>query len=292
MTRTGLAAQLCRHIPEPIVEVHPDDAEHYGVTEGALTCVDTARGESVVLARISDRQRRGSVFMPMHWTDAFAPNGRANAATSGKVDPESGQPEFKHTPARIYGYRETWRGFALLREPIPAPDLPVIWRRIPQAGAQLFEFAGRGDAKERDAVRRAITGSARGEHLRFEDIATGVLREAFVEGDRLDRVLYIGARMPPRDWLAGLFNEPVTDETRKWLLHGRSPAAGPDNGEIVCACAVVGRRVIEKAIAKGAATIEALGAETRAGVTCGSCRPELRRMLQAQFGERQAALTG
>ncbi|RYG32150.1 MAG: hypothetical protein EON93_11740, partial [Burkholderiales bacterium] len=27
------------------------------------------------------------------------------------AEPTSGQPEFKHTPARIYGYRETWAGF-------------------------------------------------------------------------------------------------------------------------------------------------------------------------------------
>src|SRR6185437_6701437 len=41
MTRTGLAADLCRHTPEPFVEVHPDDAAPLGVVDGALARVRT-----------------------------------------------------------------------------------------------------------------------------------------------------------------------------------------------------------------------------------------------------------
>ena len=118
MTRTGLAADLCRHAPEPFVEVHPEDAAVLGLGEGALARVRTPHGEAVAVARLSDRQRRGSLFMPMHWTDAFAPQGRSNPLIGGHVDPVSGQPEFKHAPARLSAYRETWRGFfAVARRP-------------------------------------------------------------------------------------------------------------------------------------------------------------------------------
>ena len=34
MTRTGLAADLCRHAPEPYVEIHPADAAPLGVRRG------------------------------------------------------------------------------------------------------------------------------------------------------------------------------------------------------------------------------------------------------------------
>ena len=105
MTRTGLAPDLCRHAPEPFVEIHPEDAAPLGVIEGALARVVTARGEAVVLARVTDRQRRGGLFMPIHWTDAFAPAGRTNGLIAPNVDPTSGQPEFKHTPARIRPWR-------------------------------------------------------------------------------------------------------------------------------------------------------------------------------------------
>ncbi|MDB5446861.1 MAG: nitrate reductase catalytic subunit, partial [Phenylobacterium sp.] len=37
MTRTGLAPELCRHTPEPYVEIHPEDAAPLGIVEGRLT---------------------------------------------------------------------------------------------------------------------------------------------------------------------------------------------------------------------------------------------------------------
>jgi assimilatory nitrate reductase catalytic subunit len=281
MTRTALAPGLSRHIPEPYVEIHPLDAAPAGVSDGRLTCVETARGEVVVVARVTDRQRRGSIFMPMHWTDAFAPSGRANATTSGTVDPVSGQPEFKHTPARVYGYRETWAGFCITRTPFSAPaGVPVIWRRIPQAGAQLHEFAGRGGDGERQQVARALLKGASGECLRYEDAAANSRREAWIAGGRLERIYFTGARLPPREWLVAAFHEDVvSDETRRFLLHGRAPGAQLDTSSIVCACAGVTSNRIVKAIGAGACTLGAIGEATRAGATCGSCRPALQQLL-------------
>ena len=34
MTRTGLAPELCRHVPEPYIEIHPADAENRGIKDG------------------------------------------------------------------------------------------------------------------------------------------------------------------------------------------------------------------------------------------------------------------
>jgi assimilatory nitrate reductase catalytic subunit len=288
MTRTALAPQLCRHTPEPVIEMHPSDAEAAGVRDGALTCIETADGQAAAVARVSDRQRRGSLFMPMHWTDAYAPSGKVNAMTTGAVDPFSGQPEFKHTPARMYGYRETWRGFCISRAEAIAPDAAIVWRRIPILDAQLYEFAGRGDVAERDAVRRALMAGARGECVRLEDASAGSMREAFIDGDRLDRVLFIGMRLPARDWLAEAFAAPLSDETRKWLLHARPPGAASAGGPIVCACANVSASKILAAIQQGSRSMDEIGAATRAGVTCGSCRPELRRMLETKLEPESA----
>jgi assimilatory nitrate reductase catalytic subunit len=288
MTRTALAPHLCRHAPEPFVEIHPHDAAAAGIIDGKLTCVETELGEAVAIAHVTDRQRRGSLFMPMHWTDSFAPEGRANAATSGAVDPQSGQPEFKHTPARLRLYRETWTGFFIARQAYIRPDDQLIWRRLPQTGAHLHEFAGRGDERERDAVRAALLDDARGQCLRVEDRCAASLREAYLEGDRLERVLFFGARLPPRDWLVAAFNDPISEDTRKWLLHGRAPGVDMKVGALVCACAGISARAINFAIASGAHSVEAIGEATHAGVTCGSCRPELRRLIAAaQAAEEQ-----
>jgi assimilatory nitrate reductase catalytic subunit len=286
MTRTALAPELCRHAPEPYVEIHPADAEPLGVIEGRLTRVTTRQGEAIALARISDRQRPGAVFMPMHWTAAFAPSGRSNPLVASKVDPRSGQPEFKHTPARVRPYRETWRGFYLAREPAGAPaGLDLVWRRIPQEACQLHEFAGRGDAAERAALRRALARGAGRDVLRYEDPATSAVREAWFDGERLDRVLFLttGPALPPRDWLAELFGrDAVSGADRAGLLIGRAPGRPVDTSPLVCACRNIRTARLATAIAAGADTLDALVEATTAGSACGSCRPELSRLLAAR----------
>jgi assimilatory nitrate reductase catalytic subunit len=283
LTRTGLAPELCRHAPEPFVEIHPADAAAHGVAEGALTRVQTRGGEAVALARLTDRQRRGALFMPMHWTAAFAPSGRANPLVEAAADPTSGQPEFKHTPARVRPYRETWRGFFLARDAWRAPSgLDLIWRRIPQTHCQLHEFAGRGDQAERDALRVALARSAPGAALRFEDAAAGGLREAFVDKERLDRVLFTAQAgpLPAREWLADLFGAAsLTATDRAALLIGRAPGRPVDDSPMVCVCRSVRAARIEAAAAAGADDVEGVGEATGAGGACGSCRPEIARIL-------------
>jgi len=283
LTRTGLAPELCRHAPEPYVEIHPADAAPLAVTEGRLTRVQTLQGEAVVVARLSERQRRGSIFMPLHWSAAYAPAGRANPLVGPSRDARSGQPEFKHTPARVRPYRETWRGFLLAREAwAPPKGLDLVWRRIPQTACQLHEFAGRGDEGERDALRRALVRGAAADVLRFEDPASGGLREAFLEGDRLERILFstVAGRLPPRDWLVELFaGGALPPEARASLLIGRAAGAPMDTGPVVCACRNVRVGKIEAAISAGADSVEAVGEATTAGSVCGSCRPEIIRLL-------------
>lgn len=285
LTRTGLAPELWRHAPEPFVEVHPDDAVTVGVTDGALTRVQTAQGEALALAVVTDRQRRGSVFMPMHWTAAYAPSGRANPLVAAKTDPRSGQPEFKHTPARLRPYRETWRGFFLSREAWTAPvKLDVVWRRIPQTGCHLHEFAGRGDEAEREALRALLLKGAGGEALRYDDPAVGAMREAFLAGERLDRMLFTtrGGSLPPRSWLAELFGaDALSAQDRAALLIGRAPGKASDSSPIICACRNVRSAAIGKAIAAGAHDVDAVAEATGAGTNCGSCRPEIARLLAA-----------
>ncbi|KQW71759.1 nitrate reductase [Phenylobacterium sp. Root77] len=295
LTRTGLAPDLCRHTPEPYVEMHPADAEHLGVVDGALARVQTAQGEAVALAKVTDRQRPGAIFMPMHWTQAFAPSGRANPLVAAAVDPQSGQPEFKHTPARVRAYRETWRGFFIARESWSVPaGLDLVWRRIPQHGCQLHEFAGRGDETERETLRRALSKGASGEPLRFEDVSAGSLREAYLAGEALERVLFTATSgaLPPRDWLAELFaRDALTALDRAALLIGRAPGRAVESAPLVCACRGVRADKIGAAIEAGAGTVDAVSDVTGAGSSCGSCRPEIARIIaQTQSKEvRHAA---
>ncbi|KAH2840816.1 hypothetical protein KXW36_001210, partial [Aspergillus fumigatus] len=78
MTRTGYAPTLAQHRREALLEIHPDDAVLYGITDGGLARVETAGGASIFRVGISDGQRRGDIFVPMHWTDVMAGGARAN----------------------------------------------------------------------------------------------------------------------------------------------------------------------------------------------------------------------
>ena len=46
MTRTGLSPRLGQHLPEPFVEVHPDDALRHGVADGGFARVTTDYGHA------------------------------------------------------------------------------------------------------------------------------------------------------------------------------------------------------------------------------------------------------
>jgi assimilatory nitrate reductase catalytic subunit len=281
MTRTGLAPDLCQHAPEPYVDVHPEDGVALGLREGELARILTPYGEAAAVARLTDRQRRGELFMPMHFSAAFAPAGRSNQLIGRHRDPASGQPEFKHTPARLSPWRETWRGFFIGREGRTL-DGDLVWRRIPKDGCELLEFAGRGDEAEREKVERALTQAGRGEALVYADPATGAVRKAWIEGGRLERLYFatVGGRLPPREWLVGLFAKPALEpQDRIALLAGRPLGPVEDAGAQVCACLRVGAKTIEKAIAAGAKDVEAVGKACGAGTNCGSCRPEIARML-------------
>jgi bacterioferritin-associated ferredoxin len=57
------------------------------------------------------------------------------------------------------------------------------------------------------------------------------------------------------------------------------PLGGIVEMAIVCHCIVVRERTIERAIRRGATTIDDLRAECGAGTRCGGCEPFLRDLL-------------
>ena len=67
---------------------------------------------------------------------------------------------------------------------------------------------------------------------------------------------------------------------RRMVLSGRAADGLADVGPVICACFGVGLNVIREAIASNGATdVEAIGKALRAGTNCGSCVPELKRIV-------------
>jgi len=71
----------------------------------------------------------------------------------------------------------------------------------------------------------------------------------------------------------------LSADQRRMLLSGKSADGLASAGPIVCACFGVGRTTICDTIAAGARTTAEIGAKLKAGTNCGSCIPELKRLV-------------
>jgi assimilatory nitrate reductase catalytic subunit len=109
MSRTGTIGRLFGHVPEPVLDMHPQDMDRRGLRPGQLVRVSSTRGSVVIPVHASDQVGLGQLFMAMHWgsevlggqdTDGRPLTG-VNALTTPATCPTSRQPEFKHCAVRI-----------------------------------------------------------------------------------------------------------------------------------------------------------------------------------------------
>ena len=279
MTRTGLAPKLARHREEPLVEVHPDDATRLGLADGGLARVETPQGESVYRIVVSDGQRPGELFVPIHWTDRTSSGGRTGLLPRPLVDPVSGQPGFKRTPAAIVPVVTKWRGFLLLANELDERPACLWATRVAVPAGVLWELAGNGDLKRIEALL------PRGERIEAQDNARGTRRVAIASGGRLAGALFVteSGELPPRDWLIAQLGAPEIAPT---LLAGRAPGVQADRGPVICVCFDIGLKTIAAAIRdQQLADVAAIGGAIGAGTNCGSCRPALARILAEETSD-------
>ena len=284
MTRTGRAPTLAGHVPEPFIDLHPQDALLCGVKAGELARVSSHWGAVVARVQHGGGIARGSAFMPIHWSGQTASDARVGGVVNPAVDPVSGEPEFKHTPVRIEPFGVAWYGFILSRTELPLREA-AHWTRIQGRGFIRYELAGRLPFARSADWTRALLGVEDGEAdwIEVEDRSGGLVRAAHLVDGRIEACLFVSQRqdLPARAWLAGMFDkERLEAADRLGLLSGRARAQGEDPGPTVCSCFGVGRTTIEIAIRKsGCADVAAVTACTKAGGNCGSCVPEIRAIL-------------
>lgn len=285
MTRTGKSATLSAHIIEPYLELHPGDAQRYGIENQSLVTVSSALASIVVRAVISEAQQQGSVFSPMHWNDQFSSKATVDSLVAAHVDPVSGQPEFKYTAVRIEPYVACWHGFLLSRRKLPL-EHASYWSLSRGRGLWRYELAGIESADNwGNRARELLCESADGvQWVEYFDQAKQRYRAARLENNRLESCIFIAPEkaLPERDWLASLFTQETLDaKDRASLLTGKPAHPSQDAGRIVCACHGVGINTIKRAIMENdATTVEKIGVCVKAGTNCGSCIPELKKILQ------------
>jgi assimilatory nitrate reductase catalytic subunit len=278
MTRTGSSPRLGQHLPEPYVEIHPSDAIKFGVADGGFARVVTDYGQCILKVVVSERQQRGMLFAPIHWSEANASAARVGALVAPFTDPFSGQPENKATPVSIQAYEYVFRGFALSRVPLELPA-HAWWARVAVTGGEGYLLADNADLSGWQSWLRATAGADLAE---YRDVGGGVFRAASFVDDRIETCLFMGPARDAGDWsaLKSLFaSDKLSDDQRRMLLSGKSADGLASAGPVVCACFGVGRTTICDAIAAGANTAAEIGARLKAGTNCGSCIPEMKRLI-------------
>jgi assimilatory nitrate reductase catalytic subunit len=282
MTRTGMSARLGAHSPQPFIEIHPADAKLAGLTDGGLAKVTTQHGSATLMVSCDAGQRRGSIFAPIHWSDATATQARVGDLVQAASDPISGQPESKTTPARVEAVEFAYRGFALTRRSMPLPEGTWFARLAVTGGIGLLFATNEAPAAWHDLMRRGLPED--GELAAYSDQAHGFARFALFRSGRFDSCLFIGPahQAPQWDMVRSLFESGASAApVRRIVYAGRTVGAAAEDGPLICACFDVRLSAIREAIATGGAVnVADIGRTLRAGTNCGSCVPELKGIIE------------
>jgi assimilatory nitrate reductase catalytic subunit len=276
MTRTGRAARLSQHRPEPFIELHPDDARACGVADDTLALLHNRQGHFIARARVTDQQRRGEVFVPMHWNAQFSANARAGVLFAPVVDPVSGQPESKQGIAALQPLPTRWQARLLVRSPRAAPG--AYWTRVPLEHCTSYWLADTESVADWQQWCREQLGQPAS--LWLEDRAAGRFRACHIHDGQLEWLLLVEPdnRLPELDWLDRQFDGPLSTDTRRQLMAAR-PAGEQPSGTVICSCFQVREPAIRAAIEAGANSAQALGDTLKCGTNCGSCIPELKALI-------------
>jgi assimilatory nitrate reductase catalytic subunit len=294
MSRTGNVPQLFNHVEEPILSMNASDMDRRDIASGDLVKVTSRRGTLVLRAQQSEEVQPAQTFIPMHWGSQYMNGLGCNSLTIPAVDPVSKQPELKHAAIKVEKLNLPWQMVAMRR----CDDLTVL-DRVREL-LECFEYASCGLYGRNPgivilrAAHQQAPDKAMIQHLdelldmmdasktiSYNDPKRNISKRILVENGEV-----IGLRLLGETLAAGWLKEVMvqgrlTDELRRWALAPLSapPIGGKSRGRIVCNCLDVSESEIQATIAEGGATLESLQSRLKCGTECGSCVPELRRLV-------------
>jgi assimilatory nitrate reductase catalytic subunit len=295
MSRTGRSARLYSHVEEPVLFMNARDMDQRQLKDGDIARVSSRRGDIAVRVAASEEMRAGQTYLPMHWGSQFMNSAGANALTIPATDPVSKQPELKHAAVRVDKLDLPWQMVAM--RSVSEEDAPALMNAVQPLLAE-FGYATLGlFGRERPAVilraanKVAISESVLAEIdrrlgfdaascLSYVDARRGVSKRVMLSDGLVSGVRLTG-ETAARDWLKDAMAEGMAVEpVRRWVLAPLAvpPAGTKTRGRIVCNCHDVAENDISAEIERGA-DLPALQSKLKCGTDCGSCVPELKRLV-------------
>lgn len=122
-------------------------------------------------------------------------------------------------------------------------------------------------------------GNADYEEVTFIDKAKHYYKKCIIQNDRLVGAILIGDKSEFLEFKDLIANGIELSEKRLQLLRSNQKSE-PVLGKLVCSCNSVGQGNLENAIKGGCTGFAQLCQKTGAGTGCGSCRPEVRMILE------------
>ncbi len=161
MTRTGYSPKLSSHMGEPFMELNPQDALLNGISDADIIKANSEYGTGLFRASVSERQKPGQVFSPIHWTDVFSSNARTSALIAPQTDPYSRQPAFKNQPVSIQRFNASSYAYVLHRHTLPKQALTEIqyWALSPVEQGWRYEMASELSVDALQALLASLCGA-------------------------------------------------------------------------------------------------------------------------------------
>jgi assimilatory nitrate reductase catalytic subunit len=295
MSRTGTIAQLYNHVDEPVISMNADDMMRRQLKSGDIVKLSNKRGKLNIRVQSSEEVKPAETFIPMHWGSQFMNGLGVNALMPSAFDKTSKQPELKHTAIKIEKLDLPWQ-MTVMRS---CNDLQLIAhvRKL----LTHFDYATCGlfgrdngmvvlrashtsvpDAEVIDQLDQLLGMVEGAPMLNYDDAKRGISKRILVENGQVTGVRLIGETLAA-DWLKQVMQQgEFTDELRRWAL---APLSTPPNGQksrgkIICNCFDVSENEIIETCEAGA-DLQTLQAKLKCGTNCGSCVPELKRLVKS-----------
>ncbi len=175
---------------------------------------------------------------------------------------------------KIYGIvAPVWEQATVLAEVLTGKQRPARYRgsklytRLKVAGVDVASMGCLEPALDTDQVVQVI------------EERRNAYRKLIIRDGRLVGAMLVGNTAATAT-LVQMFDrgDPMPEEPLD-ILCSAKPAASDPGECVVCTCHKVTAADLEEAIAAGASSVEELGAATRAGTGCGSCKGELSQLL-------------
>jgi assimilatory nitrate reductase catalytic subunit len=309
MSRTGNVAQLFNHAEEAVIQMNSDDMMRRHLKNGDIVKVQNKRGSLVLPVQVSEEVQPAQTFIAMHWGDSFMNGLGVNALMPSNFDKTAKQPELKHTAIKIEKLDLPWR-MTILRSCQDLNLLEKVRALLPQfTHASCGLFGRQSEAHQAGILILRAAHETAPSHdliaeidtllnmaddtpcLNYNDAKRGISKRVLVEKNVINNKLEVtGVRLMGEtlatDWLKEVMSAgQFTDDTQykafsRWALAPLStpPTGEVGRGKIICNCLDVSQNEIIETIQLGADFIT-LQNKLKCGTECGSCVPELKRLV-------------